>query len=110
MRFLNRLHDLDARGWRTATWSAPFIVQIELGLLLATMWASGKWLFTTESGNSERIWMLAALAVTTLTALMVSGALLRSPSQRRRGLSLAVAGSSAIVVVGGAFYAYLVLR
>lgn len=110
MTFLSRLHDLDARGWRTATWSAPFIVQIELGLLLVAMWASGKWLFTTESGNSERTWMIAALAITTLTSLIFSGALLRSPSQRRRGLSLSVAGSSAIVVVGGACYAYLVLR
>lgn len=110
MACFSGLRDLDARGWRTATWSAPFVVQIELGLLLVVMWASGKWLFTTESGHGERIWMFAALAVTALMSLMFCGALVRSSSQRRRGLSLGIAGSSVIVVVGGAVYACLILR
>lgn len=110
MRSFVRRYGLDARGWRTATVSAPFVVQIVLALLLLAMWALGKWLFTTESGRSERAWMLTALLVTTVVTLAVSGALLRSPSPARRGLSLSIAGSLAIVLSGGAVYAYMILR
>jgi hypothetical protein len=90
--------------------SAPFVVQFVLGLLLATMWALGKAPFTTESGHGERGWMLTASVITTLVSLAVAAALLRSPSPRNRGVALSVAGSSAVVLIGGIVYAYLVLR
>ncbi len=105
-----RVGDLDARTWRTATLSAPFVVQLVLGLLLGAIWALGKGPFTTESGHSERALMLSATIVTTLVSLFFSAVLLTSPSPRNRGLSLSVAGSAATVLIGGAFYAYLILR
>lgn len=105
-----RLRDLDPQAWRTATLSAPFVVQIVLGVLLATMWALGKGLFTTESGHGERGWMLTAAVLTTLVSLALAAALLHSPKPRDHGLALSIAGSSAVVLVGGIAYAYLVLR
>ena len=108
MRF--RVRDLDAQAWRTATLSAPVVVQMVLGLLLVTMWALGKGLFTTESGRGERGWMLTAAVITTLVSLGLAAALLRSSAPRNRGLALSIAGSSAAVLIGGIGYAYLVLR
>jgi hypothetical protein len=105
-----RVRDLDSRAWRTATLSAPFVVQIVLGLLLTTMWALGKGPFTTAGGHSERGWMLTSTTIATLVSLALAAALLRSPSPRIRGLALSSAGSSAIVLIGGIVYAYLVLR
>lgn len=105
-----RVRDLDNRAWRTATLSVPFVVQIVLGLLLLAMWLLGKGLYTTEGGHSERGWMLAAAVVTTLVSLALAAALLRSPSPRNRGLALSIAASSAVVLIGGTLYAYLVLR
>ena len=104
------VRDLDSRGWRTATLSAPFVVQVILGLLLLAMWVLGKGLFTTEGSHGERSWMLTAAVITTLASLAVAAALLRWPSPRNRGLALSIAGSSAIVLIGGAIYAFLVLR
>ncbi|WP_231588634.1 hypothetical protein [Mycobacterium nebraskense] len=101
---------MDAQAWRTATLSAPFVVQIVLGLLLATMWALGKGLFTTENGRGERGWMLTAAVITTVVSLGLAAALLRSPAPRNHGLALSIAGSSAVVLIGGIVYAYLVLR
>lgn len=110
MPSLLRVRDLDAGAWRVATLSAPFVVQIVLGLLLATMWVLGKGPFTTEQGHTERSWMLVAAAITTLVSLAVAAALANSPSPRNRGLALSIAGSSATVLIGGIVYAYLVLR
>jgi hypothetical protein len=102
---------LDARAWRVATLASPFVVQIVLGLLLVTMWLLGKWPFETHSAYAgERAWMLTSTVITTLTALLIGGALLRSPAPRNRGLALSIAGSSATVLTGGIVYAYLVLR
>ncbi|WP_240631730.1 hypothetical protein [Mycobacterium colombiense] len=105
-----RVRDFDERAWRTATLSAPFVVQIVLGLLLTTMWVLGKAPFTTEGGHSERTWMLTATAITTLVSLALGAAFVRSSSPRNRGLGLSVAASSVVVLVGGTVYAYLILR
>jgi hypothetical protein len=101
---------LDAHAWRTATRSAPFVVQAVLGLLIVNMWAWGKGLFTTESGRSERAWLLTAALTTTVESLLIVAALLRSPSSRHRGLSLSIAGCSAAVLLGGTIFAYTVMR
>lgn len=110
MPALPGVRDLDARAWRTATLSAPFVVQLVLGLLLGVMWMLGKGLLTTESGHSERALMLTATIFAALVSLLFSAALLTSPSPRNRGLSLSVASSAAVVLIGGTVYAYLILR
>lgn len=102
---------LDARAWRTATWSAPFVVQLVLGMLLIAMWLLGKWPFETHSAYAgERAWMLTSTVITTLAALLIGVAFLRSPSPRNRGLGVSIASCSVVVLAGGTIFAYLFLR
>ncbi len=111
MPSLPRIHDLDARAWRTATWSAPFVVQFVLAALLLFMWLLGTWPFVTHSPyEGERAWLLSATVITALVSLAISGVLLTSRSSRNRGLALSVAGSAAVVLVGGVMYAFLFFR
>lgn len=106
-----RSKGFDAPVWRTATLSSPFMVQAVLAVLLIAMWLLGKWPFETHSAHAgERAWMLAAVAITTLTSLLVSAALLRSRSPRNRGLGLSLASCSVVVLAGGTIFAYMVLR
>jgi hypothetical protein len=111
MPSLARVRDLDARAWSTATWSAPFVVQLVLAALVIIMWLLSKWPFATHRGyRGELGWTLTATVITTLVSLAISGALLTSPSSRRRGLSVSIAGSSAVVLIGGVVWAFCVYR
>jgi hypothetical protein len=111
MSYLARVSDFDAQAWRIATWSAPFVVQGVLGLLLVAMWLLGKWPSATHSPHGgERIWMLAATIITTLICMLVSGVLLRSSSPPYRGLAASIAGCSLLVLIGGIIFALIVLR
>lgn len=106
-----RVDFLDAYAWRAATWSAPFVVQLILALLLVAMWLLGKWPFDTHSAYAgERAWMLTAAVLTTLVSLLFGAALLRSSSQRKRGLGVSTMSCSVAVLAGAAIFAYLVLR
>ena len=110
MPSFTRAHALDARAWRTATLSAPFVVQGVLAMLIVNMWLLGKGPFTTESGRSERAWILTAGLVTTVEFAVVSGALLMSRSSRRRGLALSISTCCIVVIIGAIIFAYLNLR
>lgn len=110
MPSLARMRDLDARAWSTATWSAPFIVQLVLAALVIMMWLLTKWPFTTDRAYPGEACTLTATVITTLVSLAISGVLLTSPSSRRRGLSLSIAGSSAAVFIGGVIWALWVYR
>lgn len=101
----------DARAWRTATWSAPFVVQLILAMLLVAMWLLGKWPFDTHSAYAgERAWMLTSTVLTTLVSLLIGATFLRSTSRRNRGLGISIVSCSAVVLAGGTAFAYLVLR
>lgn len=94
--------------WRTATWSVPLVFQLVITLFLSTTWAAGKWVFV---GDTHRTMMsLSAGAVTsTVVALAISIVLFKSRSSRLRGVGLALAGSSAAVLIGwlvAAFWIY----
>jgi hypothetical protein len=105
------LREFDARAWSTATWSAPFVVQLVVGVLLVVMGLLGKWPFATHGAHAgARPWLLTATVIATLVSLVISGVLLGSQSSRRRGLGLSVAGSSAVVLVGGVLFAFWALR
>jgi hypothetical protein len=101
---------LDTRAWRTATLSTPFVVQGVIGLLIVNMWLLGKGPFTTESGRSERAWILTAMLITTIEFALVVSALLTSPSSRRRGFALSIASCCIVVFIGAAIFGYLELR
>lgn len=111
MPSFTRVTALDARAWRTATWSAPFVIQLILATLLVAMWLLGKWPFETHSAYAgERAWMLTSTVITTLAALLIGVAFLRSPSPRNRGLGVSIASCSVVVLAGGTIFAYLFLR
>lgn len=111
MPLFDRLPVLDARAWRTATWSAPFVVQLICATLLVTMWLLGKWPFETHSAYAgERAWMLTSTVITTLAALLLGIALLRSPAPRSRALGISISSCSVVVLVGGILFAYVFLR
>lgn len=103
-----RAKPLDARAWRAATLSAPFVIQGLLALLIVNAWLLGKWPFGTHSAYAgERAWLMTALLITTIESLLVGVALRRSQC---RALSLSIGSCSAALLAGGAVFAYLVLR
>jgi hypothetical protein len=111
MRSSTRTPFFDAGAWRIATVSAPFLVQGVLALLLLTLWLLGEAPFKTHSAYAgERAWMVTATLIATLVSLLISGAVVWSPSSRRRGISLSLASCSVLVLIGGGFYAYLTMR
>lgn len=80
-------------------------------MLIVNAWLLGKRPFGTHSAyTGERAWLMTALLITTIESLLTSAAIRTSQSSRRHGLSLSVASCSAVLLVGGAVFAYLVLR
>ncbi|OJZ64778.1 hypothetical protein BRW65_28710 [Mycobacterium paraffinicum] len=80
-------------------------------MLVVAMQLLGKWPFETHSAYAgERVWMLTATVLTTLVSLLVGAALLRSASQRNRGLGVSTLSCSVVVLAGASTFAYLVLR
>jgi hypothetical protein len=100
----------DARAWRSATLSAPLVVQGVIGLLIVNMWLLGKGPFATESGRSERAWILTATLITTVECAFLTAALLTSPSSRRRGFALSIASCSGVAIIGAIIFGYLEMR
>ncbi|WP_193044297.1 hypothetical protein [Mycolicibacterium baixiangningiae] len=105
MTALERLNGLDSRAWRTATWSAPFVTQGVLALIIVVSWLLGRWL---DAADDVILFMLSA-AVAFVVCAVLCGALTRSASSRARGLAMSVAGSFAAVLVGGLMYGFWIL-
>ena len=83
MRTFVRLRDFDARAWRTATVSAPFVVQGVLGLLFVNIWLLGKWPFPTHSAYGGE----CTLALTATVTTAVESLLIGAPTSGGRGRS-----------------------
>jgi hypothetical protein len=100
------IRNLDAHAWRTATWSAPFVVQLVLAALLILIWLLGKWPFAEHSTfEAEGALLLTATGIAALGSLAISGVLLlTSRSSRGLGLAVSLAGSATIVLIGGMIY------
>ncbi|ORW96124.1 hypothetical protein AWC28_10985 [Mycolicibacter terrae] len=62
-----------------------------------------------ESHIEFRILVTVATVLTTVVALSIGKALLRSDSTRRRGVGLGIAGSGIAVLVGGLAFALIFL-
>ncbi|MBU9766932.1 hypothetical protein FR943_24210 [Mycobacterium sp. TNTM28] len=111
MSIFTDLRRLDSSTWTLATRSSPFVIQSVFAILLFALWALGKWPFGTGSGfGSERAWMLTATVVAAGASLGIAGVLSRSQSAQRQAYALSFTGCSAVVLLGGAIYAFLILR
>lgn len=107
MPTIARLRHLDNRVWATATWSAPVVSPIVLGGMFILLWLIGKLpAFTIH----ERAWFITGAVITVIVSGPVIGVMLRSRSSYVRGLALSLAGSSAIVLVGGIIAGFLIFR
>lgn len=106
MPTLARLSDLDARAWSTATWAAPLITQLILGVMFALWWLLGRQPFELHGFPL----FLVIASVTTLAAALAAIPLLASRSSRAHGLAIGIAGSSAVVVLGGIVYGFWIIR
>lgn len=106
MTALARLDGLDSRAWSTATWSAPFITQLVLALLIVMPWLLGKY-FVGAAGLV--LFLVSAAAVLPVCAL-TTGLLIRSAASRVQGLALSIAGSYAVVLFGGFIFGLWTLQ
>ena len=106
MTALARLNELDPRVWSTATWSAPLMTNLVLAVVIVTSWLLGKLL---PGSGAVLLFLLSAAAVLLLCAVLTT-LLARSTSARARGIALSVAGSYAVVLVGGLVYGFWILQ
>jgi hypothetical protein len=105
------VRDFDSQTWRTATWPAPFVIQLVLGALILVAQLVGKCALTQKDALlTDRPIVLTATAIPTLVSWVGSAALLSSRSSRRRGLALSLAGSSVVVLFGSVVYALWLLH
>lgn len=100
MTALARLSSVDPRAWYTATWSAPFVTHLVLALVIVMAWLLGKW----RPGTSGAILFLVSAGIALLLCAAITIPLARSSSARAHGLALGIAGSYAVVLIGGLVY------
>ncbi|MGV0700040.1 hypothetical protein [Mycolicibacter kumamotonensis] len=105
---LARVRDGGPAFWRTATRSAPLVVQAVLAALIGIGWLglSGSPL---SYGTPFRWLATAAFIVPTVAALVIGAVLLRAESPYRRGVGLAVCGSAVVTFISGLFYVLIFL-
>lgn len=106
MPALARPSDLDARAWSTATWTAPFITQLVLGVMFAAWWLLGQRPFELHGSAL----LLAIAVILSLPGGLTTVLLLTSQSSRARGLAISIAGSCAVVLLGGIVYSPWIIR
>lgn len=104
---ITRIRDQDSGVWRTATRSAPVVVQFVGAALFGIGWLLGR--LPIDSHNGYRVLVAGAAALTTVASLLVGAALLRADAPRRRGIGLAVGGSGLAVLIIGLIYALIFL-
>ncbi|WP_024442627.1 MULTISPECIES: hypothetical protein [unclassified Mycobacterium] len=97
----------DNEVWRTATRSAPIVVQIVFAGAFGVGWLLGH--LPIDSHAGYRIMLAATVAITTAASLLIAAIILRSESPRRRGLGLAVGGSGLALAAGGLPWALIFL-
>jgi hypothetical protein len=105
--FLARIRDGDPAFWKSATRSAPVVVQIVIAATIGVAWLVSN--LPIDGHAAFHIVSTTAIAVPTAVSLLVGLMLLRVESPRRRGVGLAVCGSAVMVFISGLFYALIFL-
>jgi hypothetical protein len=99
------MRDSDTSLWSAATWAAPFVVQIVVGIAIAFSWLAGRYLPEVH-GFAQ---YLSGAAATLVFAAAVGGLLLVSTSPRGRGIAISIFGSLAVTLIGGLLYGFWVI-
>jgi hypothetical protein len=100
-----RLRNFDDDVWRIATWAAPFIIQVVLGVAIAISWLLGKYI-----SNLHGFAQYASGTVTTLLlSAAVSAPLFMSNSPRAQGVAISIVGSLVVSVIGGVLYGFWII-
>lgn len=98
----------DEQFWSIATRSGPIVIQCVLGVLVIAQWLLGKSSFIHHDDRAgERASLLIATAVAFGISLLVAGVFCSQRSSRARGIGLSVVASACIVLIGGAWVAFL---
>jgi hypothetical protein len=100
-----RLRNSDARVWQTATWAAPFTIQVVLGLAVGISWLLGKYLSNVHGFGQFAF----GAGATLLLSAAVSAALLTRESVRAQGVGISIVGSSVVAVVGATVYGFWII-
>ena len=106
MAFIPRPRDVAPRAWAVATWAVPFVTQILLAVAIAASWLLGK----VFVGAPGAMLFLASAAVVLVVSAATAAVFLRSASPRAQGLALGIAGSYAVVLIGGLLYGVWVIQ
>ncbi|PQM53275.1 MULTISPECIES: hypothetical protein [Mycolicibacter] len=106
-RLCARIRAQDNDVWRTATRSAPIVVQLVFAAAFGVGWLLGH--FPIDSHAGYRIMLAATFIITAFASLLVGARILGSRSPRRRGLGLAVGGSGLALLAGGLPWALIFL-
>ena len=88
------------RVWRTATWAAPFVIQIILGVAIAISWLLGKY-WSNLHGVGQ---FAVGAGATVLLSAAVSAALFARRSPAAQGIAISVVGSCLVAAVGAVIY------
>jgi hypothetical protein len=99
------MRDSDASLWSAATWAAPFVVQIVVGMAIAFSWLAGRYVPEVH-GFAQYV---SGAAATLVLAAAVGGLLLVSTSSRGRGIAISIFGSLAVTLIGGLLYGFWVI-
>lgn len=95
-----RFQVVDARVWRIATWAAPFMIQVVLGLTVGISWLLGK---SSSNVHGPVQYALGAVATLLLSAVF-STVLFRRGSPRAQGIAVSICGSFVVAIVGATVY------
>lgn len=105
MSSILRIRTLDATVWRTATWAAPFMIQVVLGFGIGITWVLGR-----KPSNLHGFGQYAlGAAGTLLLAIAVSAGLFVRGTARAQGVAISMLGSVGVTLIGAIAYGFWII-
>lgn len=102
-----RLRDLDPHSWVIASWLAPLVAPLLVDVLLVTFWLLGKWPLLDRH---EFALFVTAVILDVVVLMAVALLMLKSHSPPVQGWSICIAGTSAIIFIGGLAFAIVIIK
>lgn len=96
---------IDAQVWRTATWAAPFTIQVVLGVAVSISWLVGKY----ASDVHGFIQFALGASATLVLSAAISAALYKTGSLRAQGIAISIVGSAVVATIGATTYGFWIV-